>query len=142
MKSFKTLKKIKTYFICINNRYKITRKIHKKEKIQKINRTIHFHTLKRFVSSFSQSIYTSQLSISFRRIINYRKQKNVNENVYFNYHEQGHITMNCSKSKKWIVQMNNLDLIFNDDFDLMHIINELNSNYVSSNIDFNFERKN
>ena len=41
--------------------------------------------------------------------------------------------------KKRIIQMNNLDSIFDDDFDSVHIINELNSNYVNSNIDFDFE---
>ena len=38
--------------------------------------------------------------------------------------------------------MNNFDSIFDDDLDSMHIINELNSNYVNLNIDFNFEQKN
>ena len=31
LKSLKTLKKIKTYFIRINNRHKMTREIHKKK---------------------------------------------------------------------------------------------------------------
>ena len=35
--------------------------------------------------------------------------------------------------------MNNLDLIFDDDLDSVHIINELNSNHVNLNINFNFE---
>ena len=38
--------------------------------------------------------------------------------------------------------MNNFSSLFDDDFDLMHIINELNSNHVNLNIDFNFERNN
>ena len=38
--------------------------------------------------------------------------------------------------------MNNLDIIFNDNFDLMHIINKFNLNYVNLNINFDFERKN
>ena len=38
--------------------------------------------------------------------------------------------------------MNNFDSIFKDDFDLMHIINESNSNRVDSDIDFDFEQKN
>ena len=38
--------------------------------------------------------------------------------------------------------MNNFNLIFNDDLDSMHIINELNSNHVNSNINFDFEQKN
>ena len=38
--------------------------------------------------------------------------------------------------------MNNFNSIFDDDFDSMHIINELNSNHVSLSIDFDFERKN
>ena len=33
LKSSKTLKEIKTYFIHVNNRYKMTRKIHEKKKI-------------------------------------------------------------------------------------------------------------
>ena len=35
--------------------------------------------------------------------------------------------------------MNNFNLIFNDDFDSIHIINELNSNHVNSNVDFDFK---
>ena len=99
----KTLKEIKTYFIRVNNRHKMTRKICEKEKIQKIDRTIRFYTSKRFVSFSSRSIYTSQFFISFRRIIDYCKQKNVNENVYFNCHEQNHVATDCSKSKKQII---------------------------------------
>ena len=38
--------------------------------------------------------------------------------------------------------MNNFNLIFDDDLDLMHIINESNLNYVNSNINFNFKQKN
>ena len=37
--------------------------------------------------------------------------------------------------------MNNFNLISDDDLDSMYIINELNSNHVNLNIDFNFERK-
>ena len=33
LKFSKTLKKIKTYFICVNNRHKVTRETRKKEKI-------------------------------------------------------------------------------------------------------------
>ena len=142
LKLSKTLKKIKTYFTRVNNCHKMTRKIHKKEKIQKIDKTIRSHTLKRFVSFFFRSTYTSQLLVFSRRIIDYHKQKNVNKNVCFNCHEQDHITTNCSKSKKRVAQMNNLDLIFNDDLGSMHIINESNLNHVNSNIDFDFERKN
>ena len=142
LKSSKTLKKIKTYFICVNNRHKMTRKTCEKEKIQKIDRTIRFHTSKRFVSFFFRSTYTSQLFVSFRCIINYHKQKNVDENAYFNCHEQDHVATNYSKSKKRIIQMNNFHSIFDDDFDLMHIINESNLNHVNSNIDFDFKRKN
>ena len=58
LKSSKTLKEIKAYFIRINNRHKITRKTYEKEKIQKIDRVIRFHTSKQFVSFFSRSIYT------------------------------------------------------------------------------------
>ena len=87
LKSSKTLKKIKTYFIRVNNRHKMTRKIREKEKIQKIDRAVRFYTLKRFVSFSSRSIYTSQFFIFFRCIIDYRKQKNVDENIYFNCHE-------------------------------------------------------
>ena len=120
----------------------MTRKIREKKKIQKIDKTIRFHTLKKFVLFSFQSIYTSQFSVFFRCIIDYRKQKNVDENVYFNCHEQSHVAINCSKSKKRIVQMNNFDSIFDDDFDSMHIINELNSNHVNLNINFNFKQKN
>ena len=38
--------------------------------------------------------------------------------------------------------MNNLNSVFDDGLDSMHIINELNSNHVNSNINFDFERKN
>ena len=120
----------------------MTRKTREKEKIQKIDRTVCSHTLKRFVSFFSRSIYTFQFFVFFCRTIDYRKQKNVDENVYFNCHEQSHIATNCSKSKKRIVQMNNFDSIFDDDFNSMHIINESDSNHVSLNINFDFERKN
>ena len=87
LKSSKTLKEIKAYFIRVDNCHKMTRKIYKKEKIQKIDRAARSHTLKRFVSFSSRSTYTSQLFVSFRRIIDYRKQKNVDENVCFNCHE-------------------------------------------------------
>ena len=142
LKPSKTLKEIKIYFIYVNNRYKMTRKTREKEKTQKIDRIIRFHILKRFISFFSRSTYTSQFFVFSRRIIDYHKQKNVDENVCFNCHEQDHVTTNCSKSKKRIVQMNNFDSIFNDDFDSMHIINESNSNHVNSNINFDFEQKN
>ena len=142
LKSLKTLKEIKAYFIYVNNRHKMTRKICKKEKIQKIDKAIRAHTSKRFVSFSSRSIYTSQLFISFHRIINYCKQKNVDENACFNCHEQDHVATNCSKSKKRIVQMNNLDLIFDDDLDSVHIISESDSNHVNSNINFDFKWKN
>ena len=51
----------------------MTRKIYKKEKIQKIDRTIRFHTLKQFISFFSRPIYTSQFFVFSRRTIDYRK---------------------------------------------------------------------
>ena len=35
--------------------------------------------------------------------------------------------------------MNNLNLIFDDDFDSMHIINKLNLNHVNLNINFDFK---
>ena len=73
LKSSKTLKEIKTYFIRVNNRHKVTRKTREKEKIQEIDRAVRSHTSKRFVSFFSRSIYTSQLFVSSRRIINYYK---------------------------------------------------------------------
>ena len=120
----------------------MTRKTREKEKTQKIDRAVRFHTLKRFVSFSSRSTYTSQSFVSFRRIIDYRKQKNVNENVCFNCHEQDHVATNCSKSKKRIVQMNNFNSISDDDLDSVHIISESDSNHVNSNIDFDFERKN
>ena len=78
----------------------MTREIRKKEKIQKIDRAVHFHTLKRFVSFFSRQTYMFQFFVFFRRIINYHKQKNVDENVYFNCHEQDHVATNYLKSKK------------------------------------------
>ena len=142
LKSSKTLKEIKTYFICVNNHHKMTRKIHKKEKIQKIDRTVRSHTSKRFVSFFFRSTYTPQFLVSFRRIIDYCKQKNVDENVCFNCHEQDHVATNYSKLKKRIVQMNNFNLISDGGLDFVHIINESNSNHVNSNIDFDFEWKN
>ena len=136
------LKKIKAYFICVNNCHKMTRETREKKKTQKIDKLTRSYTSKRFISFSFRSIYTPQFFVFFRRIIDYRKQKNVNKNVCFNYHEQDHVATNCSKSKKRVVQMNNLDLIFNDDFDSVHIINESNLNHVSSNIDSDFERKN
>ena len=120
----------------------MTRKIREKEKTQKIDRAIRPHTLKQFVSFSFRSTYTSQFFVFFRRIIDYRKQKNVNENVYFNCHEQDHVATDCSKSKKRIAQMNNLDSISDGGLNSMHIISESNSNYVSSDIDFDFEQKN
>ena len=142
LKFSKTLKEIKIYFIRVNNRYKVTRKTREKEKTQKINRAARFHTSKRFVSFSSRSTYTFQLFIFSRRIIDYRKQKNINENACFNCHKQDHVATNCSKSKKRITQMNNFDSVFDDDLDSMHIISESNSNHVNSNINFDFERKN
>ena len=139
LKFSKMLKKIKAYFIRVNNRHKMTRKTHEKKKTQKIDRAARSHTSKRFVSFSSRSIYTFQFFVSFRRTIDYRKQKNVDENTCFNCHEQNHVATNCSKSKKRIVQMNNFDSIFDDDFDSMHIINESNLNHVNSNTDFNFK---
>ena len=35
--------------------------------------------------------------------------------------------------------MNNFNLISDDDFDSMHIINELDSNHINLNINFNFK---
>ena len=81
------MKKIKIYFIYVNNRHKVTRKIYKKEKVQKIDKATCSHILKRFISFFSRSIYTLQFFIFFYYIIDYHKQKNVDENVYFNYYE-------------------------------------------------------
>ena len=142
LKFSKTLKEIKAYFTCVNNRHKVTRKIREKEKTQKIDRTARSHTSKRFVSFSSRSTYTSQFFVSSRRIIDYRKQKNVDKNVCFNYYEQDHVAADCSKSKKRVAQMNNLDSVSDDDFDSMRIINESDSNHVSSDIDFDFEQKN
>ena len=73
LKSSKILKEIKTYFICINNRYKMTRKTREKEKTQKIDRAICFHTSKWFILFSFRSIYTFQLFVSSRRIIDYYK---------------------------------------------------------------------
>ena len=142
LKSSKTLKEIKAYFIRVNNRHKMTRKTRKKGKIQKIDRTIRFFMFKRFVPFFSRPIYTPQFFASFRRIIDYCKQKNVDENACFNCHEQNHVAIDCSKSRKRVAQMNNLDSISDGDLDSVHIINESNLNHVNSNINFNFEQKN
>ena len=103
LKSSKTLKEIKAYFIYVNNCHKLTRKTREKEKTQKINRAVRSHTSKRFISFFSRSTYTSQFFVFSRRIIDYRKQKNVDENVYFNCHKQDHVVTNCFKSKKRII---------------------------------------
>ena len=73
LKSSKTLKEIKAYFICVNNRHKMTRKTREKEKTQKIDRAARAHTSKQFVSFSSRSTYTSQLFVFFRRIIDYCK---------------------------------------------------------------------
>ena len=102
LKSSKTLKEIKTYFIRVNNCHKMTRKTRKK-KIQKIDRAVHFHTLKRFILFSFRSTYTFQFFVFSRRIIDYRKQKNVDENACFNCHEQDHVATNCLKLKKRIV---------------------------------------
>ena len=120
----------------------MTRKTREKKKTQKIDRTARSYTSKRFVSFSSRSTYTFQLFVSFRHIIDYRKQKNVDENVCFNCHEQDHVATDCSKSKKQIAQMNNFDSIFDDDLGSMHIISESDSNHVSSDIDFDFKQKN
>ena len=142
LKFSKTLKEIKAYFIRVNNCHKMTRETREKEKTQKIDRAARFYTSKQFVPFFSRSIYTSQLFVSSCRIIDYRKQKNVDENACFNCHEQDHVATDCSKSKKRIAQMNNFNSISDDDSDSVHTISESNSNHVSSNIDFDFERKN
>ena len=73
LKSLKTLKEIKAYFIRVNNRHKMTRETREKKKIQKINRAVRFHTLKQFISFSFRSTYTSQLFVSSRRIIDYCK---------------------------------------------------------------------
>ena len=142
LKPSKTLKEIKAYFTHVNNRHRVTRKIREKEKTQKIDRTVRSHTSKRFVSFSSRSTYTPQLFVSSRHIIDYRKQKNVDENACFNCHEQGHVAADCSKSKKRVIQMNNFNSVPDGGSDSVHIINESDSNHVSSNIDSDFERKN
>ena len=73
LKSSKTLKEIKTYFIYVNNCHKVTQETREKKKIQKINKLIRFHTSRKFISFFSRLIYMFQLFASPRRIINYRK---------------------------------------------------------------------
>ena len=80
-------------------------------------------------------------SVPSRRTIDYRKEKNVDDKTCFNCHELDPVAINYLKSKKQIVQIKNLNLIFVDDLDSVHIINESDSNYVNSNINFNFERK-
>ena len=52
LKFLKTLKKIKTYFIRVNNCHKMTQETREK-KTQKIDRTICSHISKKFVSFFS-----------------------------------------------------------------------------------------
>ena len=142
LKPSKTLKEIKTYFTRVDNRHRMTRKTREKEKTQKIDRAARSHTSKRFVPFSSRPTYTPQLFVSSRRIIDYRKQKNVNKNACFNCHERDHVASDCSKSKKRIAQMNNLDSVSDGGPGSMHIISELNSDHVSSDIDFDFERKN
>ena len=73
LKFSKTLKEIKAYFTCVNNRHRMTRKTRKKEKTQEIDRAARPHTSKRFVSFFSRPTYTFQLFVSSRRIIDYCK---------------------------------------------------------------------
>ena len=65
LKSSKTLKEIKTYFIYINNRHKVTRKTREKEKIQKIDRAVRFHTLKQFVLFFLDRFIRFSFSFLF-----------------------------------------------------------------------------
>ena len=78
----------------------MTREIREKEKIQKIDKTVCFSTSKKYVSFYSRSIYTPQLFVSFYRIIDYCKQKNIDENICFNCHKQDHVATDCSKLKK------------------------------------------
>ena len=61
---------------------------------------------------------------------------------HFNCHKQNHIAINYSKSKKSIIQINNFNSIFDNDFDSMHIIDELDSNHINTNINFDFKQKN
>ena len=117
----------------------MTRKIREKEKTQKIDRAVCSHTSKRFVPFSSRPVYTPQFFVSSRHIIDYRKQKDVDENACFNYHEQGHVAADCSKSKKRIAQINNFDSVSDNDLDSMHIISKSDSNHVSSDIDSDFE---
>ena len=142
LESPKTLEEIKAYFTRVNNRHKMTRETREKEKTQKTDRAVRSHTSKRFVSSSSRPAYTSQLSVPPRRIIDYRKQKDVDENACFNCHERGYVAADCSKSKKRVVQVNNLDSVPDGGPDSVHTINESDSNHVSSGTDFDFERKN
>ena len=58
LKSSKTLKEIKTYFIRVNNCHKMTRETREKEKTQKTDKTVRSHTSKRFVSFSSRPTYT------------------------------------------------------------------------------------
>ena len=142
LKSSKTLKEIKAYFTRVDNCHRMTRKIREKEKTQKIDRAARSYTLKWFVSFSSRPIYTPQLFVFSRHISDYRKQKNVDENVCFNCHEQDHVATNYSKSKKRITRMNNLDSISDDGLSSVHIISESDLNHVSLSIDFDFKQKN
>ena len=96
LKSSKILKEIKTYFIRINNCHKMMQKICEKKKIQKIDRATRSSMSKQFVSFSSRSIYTFSFSVSSRRMIDYRKQKKIDHNTYFYYHELDHIATNYS----------------------------------------------
>ena len=73
LKSLKILKKIKTYFIYVINRYKMMRETREKKKTQKIDKAVRFHISKKFVSFSSRSIYTFQFFVLFRYIIDYHK---------------------------------------------------------------------
>ena len=77
LKSLKTLKKIKAYFICVNNRHKMTRKIRAKKKLKKSTEQLIFmhqsnsshFLLDRFIHfNFSFLFVVSSIIINKKRL--------------------------------------------------------------------------
>ena len=76
LKSLKTLKEIKIYFIHENNSHKMTRKTHEKEKIQKIDKAVRLSTSKQFVSIFfpiNLHIFAFCFVSSYNRLLKAKK---------------------------------------------------------------------
>ena len=138
----KTLEEIKAYFTRVDNRHRVTRETREKEKTQETDRAARPPTSKRFVPSSSRPAYTPQLPAPPRRTIDYRKQKDVDENACFNCHEQGHVAADCPKPRKRVAQVNNLDPVPDGGPGSVHTISESDSDHASSGTDSDFERKN